>query len=186
MFFSHNFLSHIPHQKVIKQKKITYLHKLCKGLAHLYVFFDVSDDHDHDCDGSTAFHCNFGGCIDKSRVCDFHTDCPLREDEGFICGQSVCAPLCLPFRVTFQHATVLSIQNHKGHRPDRVTVPLHASPPPLSLLGVGSFLIHGSLIQSYSICGEVIGLHFGHVKQALTRAGRYDKKFDHSIFFHCD
>lgn len=46
---------------------------------------DCEDDHDHDCDGSTAFHCNFGGCIDKSRVCDFHTDCPLREDEGFIC-----------------------------------------------------------------------------------------------------
>uniref|UniRef100_A0A667ZAF2 Tyrosine-protein kinase receptor n=1 Tax=Myripristis murdjan TaxID=586833 RepID=A0A667ZAF2_9TELE len=25
------------------------------------------------------------GCIDQSRVCDFHTDCPLGEDEGFIC-----------------------------------------------------------------------------------------------------
>ncbi|XP_031436374.1 leukocyte tyrosine kinase receptor isoform X2 [Clupea harengus] len=45
------------------------------------------DDHglDSDCDESTTFHCNFGGCIDKSRVCDFHTDCPLGEDEGLIC-----------------------------------------------------------------------------------------------------
>ncbi|XP_041929184.1 leukocyte tyrosine kinase receptor isoform X1 [Alosa sapidissima] len=45
------------------------------------------DDHglDSDCDESMTLHCNFGGCIDKSRVCDFHTDCPLGEDEGFIC-----------------------------------------------------------------------------------------------------
>ncbi|XP_078145677.1 tyrosine-protein kinase receptor [Centroberyx gerrardi] len=31
------------------------------------------------------FHCETGGCVDQSRVCDFHTDCPLGEDEGFIC-----------------------------------------------------------------------------------------------------
>uniref|UniRef100_A0A8C9YST6 Tyrosine-protein kinase receptor n=1 Tax=Sander lucioperca TaxID=283035 RepID=A0A8C9YST6_SANLU len=34
-----------------------------------------------------SFHCeNSGGCIDQSQVCNFHTDCPLGEDEGFICG----------------------------------------------------------------------------------------------------
>ncbi|KAM6973240.1 tyrosine-protein kinase receptor-like [Aplochiton taeniatus] len=36
-----------------------------------------------DCDES--FHCDTGGCIDQSRVCDFNSDCPLGEDEGFIC-----------------------------------------------------------------------------------------------------
>ncbi|XP_014065764.2 leukocyte tyrosine kinase receptor isoform X1 [Salmo salar] len=38
-----------------------------------------------DCDEITSFHCDLGGCIDKTRVCDFHSDCPLGEDEGFIC-----------------------------------------------------------------------------------------------------
>ncbi|XP_034419408.1 leukocyte tyrosine kinase receptor [Cyclopterus lumpus] len=34
-----------------------------------------------------SFHCeSSGGCIDQSQVCNFHTDCPLGEDEGFICG----------------------------------------------------------------------------------------------------
>ncbi|KAL2099099.1 hypothetical protein ACEWY4_005579 [Coilia grayii] len=42
-------------------------------------------DRDNECDKATRLHCNFGGCIDRSRVCDFHTDCPLGEDEGFIC-----------------------------------------------------------------------------------------------------
>ncbi|XP_028293415.1 tyrosine-protein kinase receptor isoform X2 [Gouania willdenowi] len=37
-----------------------------------------------DCD--ELFHCeNSGDCIDPSNVCNFHTDCPLGEDEGFIC-----------------------------------------------------------------------------------------------------
>uniref|UniRef100_A0A3Q3QKA4 Tyrosine-protein kinase receptor n=1 Tax=Monopterus albus TaxID=43700 RepID=A0A3Q3QKA4_MONAL len=34
-----------------------------------------------------SFHCeNSDICIDRSQVCNFHTDCPLGEDEGFICG----------------------------------------------------------------------------------------------------
>ncbi|KAM7375897.1 hypothetical protein PAMP_005659 [Pampus punctatissimus] len=38
-------------------------------------------------DCGESFHCeNSGGCIDQSQVCNFHTDCPLGEDEGFICG----------------------------------------------------------------------------------------------------
>ncbi|KAM9354854.1 tyrosine-protein kinase receptor [Pholidichthys leucotaenia] len=33
-----------------------------------------------------SFHCeNSGDCIEPSQVCNFHTDCPLGEDEGFIC-----------------------------------------------------------------------------------------------------
>ncbi|CAL8300415.1 unnamed protein product [Boreogadus saida] len=38
---------------------------------------------DLDCDG--GFQCELGGCLDQSLVCDFHSDCPLGEDEGFIC-----------------------------------------------------------------------------------------------------
>ncbi|XP_052009872.1 tyrosine-protein kinase receptor-like [Xyrauchen texanus] len=38
-----------------------------------------------ECEKLSAFHCNFGGCIEKRQVCDFHTDCPLGEDEGLIC-----------------------------------------------------------------------------------------------------
>lgn len=35
-----------------------------------------------------AFHCeDSGGCIDQRQVCNFHTDCPLGEDEGIICGE---------------------------------------------------------------------------------------------------
>ncbi|TNN84277.1 ALK tyrosine kinase receptor [Liparis tanakae] len=34
-----------------------------------------------------SFHCEHSDeCIDQSQVCNFHTDCPLGEDEGFICG----------------------------------------------------------------------------------------------------
>ncbi|XP_030637308.1 tyrosine-protein kinase receptor, partial [Chanos chanos] len=38
-----------------------------------------------DCDSDLVFHCDYGECIDRSRVCDFHTDCPLGQDEGFTC-----------------------------------------------------------------------------------------------------
>ncbi|XP_051578494.1 tyrosine-protein kinase receptor-like [Myxocyprinus asiaticus] len=38
-----------------------------------------------ECEKLSSFHCDFGGCIEKRRVCDLHTDCPLGEDEGFIC-----------------------------------------------------------------------------------------------------
>ncbi|XP_063040508.1 tyrosine-protein kinase receptor [Engraulis encrasicolus] len=42
-------------------------------------------ERDSECDKTTSLLCNFGDCIDKSRVCDFHTDCPMGEDEGSIC-----------------------------------------------------------------------------------------------------
>lgn len=35
-----------------------------------------------------SFHCvNSDVCIEQSQVCNFHTDCPLGEDEGLICGE---------------------------------------------------------------------------------------------------
>ncbi|XP_026109593.1 ALK tyrosine kinase receptor-like, partial [Carassius auratus] len=38
-----------------------------------------------DCEKYSSLHCHSGGCIEKRRVCDFHTDCPQGEDEGLIC-----------------------------------------------------------------------------------------------------
>ncbi|XP_062326239.1 tyrosine-protein kinase receptor isoform X2 [Osmerus eperlanus] len=46
------------------------------------------DHHDLDLElgcNARSFHCDEGGCIDKMNVCDFHSDCPLGEDEGIIC-----------------------------------------------------------------------------------------------------
>uniref|UniRef100_A0A4W5MIB8 Tyrosine-protein kinase receptor n=1 Tax=Hucho hucho TaxID=62062 RepID=A0A4W5MIB8_9TELE len=61
-----------------------------------------------DCDEITSFHCDLGGCIDKTRVCDFHSDCHLGEDEGFIC---VCfGPLC-------PHADTLPYGAHCSFEP---------------------------------------------------------------------
>lgn len=51
----------------------------------------AADDQAIELDGpcGESFHCeNSGGCIDQSQVCNFHTDCPLGEDEGFICGEA--------------------------------------------------------------------------------------------------
>ncbi|XP_062863986.1 tyrosine-protein kinase receptor [Trichomycterus rosablanca] len=46
------------------------------------------------CKENSEFHCDLGGCIDKSRVCDFHVDCPLGEDEGFICDKLPLGSYC--------------------------------------------------------------------------------------------
>ncbi|KAM9708490.1 tyrosine-protein kinase receptor [Menidia menidia] len=43
---------------------------------------DWAMDQNAECEES--FHCE-DGCIEKSQVCNFHTDCPLGEDEGYIC-----------------------------------------------------------------------------------------------------
>eukprot|EP00066_Takifugu_rubripes_P026763 XP_011616029.1 PREDICTED: leukocyte tyrosine kinase receptor [Takifugu rubripes] len=41
------------------------------------------------------FHCeNSGECIDPTQVCNFHTDCPLGEDEGFICSALPSGSYC--------------------------------------------------------------------------------------------
>lgn len=45
------------------------------------------DEMDPDCVENSAIRCDLGSCIDKSKVCDFYSDCPLGEDEGFICGE---------------------------------------------------------------------------------------------------
>ncbi|XP_049917569.1 tyrosine-protein kinase receptor [Epinephelus moara] len=51
---------------------------------------DAESEHEEialDADCGESFYCiNSGGCIDQSQVCNFHTDCALGEDEGFICG----------------------------------------------------------------------------------------------------
>lgn len=45
-----------------------------------------SEDEDLNEECEESFHCeNSGGCIAQSQVCNFHTDCPLGEDEGFMC-----------------------------------------------------------------------------------------------------
>ncbi|XP_027028683.2 leukocyte tyrosine kinase receptor isoform X1 [Tachysurus fulvidraco] len=47
-----------------------------------------------DCVENSATRCYLGGCIDKSKVCDFHSDCPLGEDEGFICDTLPLGSYC--------------------------------------------------------------------------------------------
>ncbi|XP_046711349.1 leukocyte tyrosine kinase receptor isoform X2 [Silurus meridionalis] len=47
-----------------------------------------------DCDENSAVRCDLGGCIDKSKVCDFHSDCPLGEDEGLICDTLPLGSYC--------------------------------------------------------------------------------------------
>ncbi|KAM8916466.1 tyrosine-protein kinase receptor isoform 1-T1 [Spinachia spinachia] len=53
-------------------------------------FIDCKAEHQfigHEAACGESFHCeNSGVCIDQSQVCNFHTDCPLGEDEGFICA----------------------------------------------------------------------------------------------------
>ncbi|KAK7904348.1 hypothetical protein WMY93_016955 [Mugilogobius chulae] len=42
-----------------------------------------------------SFHCDAtGDCVEPSHVCDFHTDCPFGEDEGFICGALPLGSYC--------------------------------------------------------------------------------------------
>ncbi|XP_055718821.1 tyrosine-protein kinase receptor-like [Salvelinus fontinalis] len=76
--------------------QVTLLYSTCLGKDRASLALDSLDlrdcdigHHDlelgTDCDKSKSFHCDLGGCIDKTSVCDFHGDCPLGEDEGFIC-----------------------------------------------------------------------------------------------------
>ncbi|KAE8289941.1 ALK tyrosine kinase receptor [Larimichthys crocea] len=75
--------------------QVTLLYTTCLGEDGSIValdsleFIDCEAEHQVELDASCEedFHCeNSGGCIDPSQVCNFHTDCPLGEDEGFICG----------------------------------------------------------------------------------------------------
>lgn len=58
-----------------------------------------------DCIEDMSFHCEFGDCIDKSKVCDFHNDCPLAEDEGPVCGESKHAVKCKVVKQIFRRLT---------------------------------------------------------------------------------
>eukprot|EP00064_Thunnus_orientalis_P012355 superscaffoldBa00001886_g12390 len=75
--------------------QVTLLYTSCVGEDGATVALDslelIDCESEHqdielDVDCGESFHCeNSGGCIDQSQVCNFHTDCPLGEDEGFIC-----------------------------------------------------------------------------------------------------
>ncbi|TMS21285.1 ALK tyrosine kinase receptor, partial [Larimichthys crocea] len=78
--------------------QVTLLYTTCLGEDGSIValdsleFIDCEAEHQVELDASCEedFHCeNSGGCIDPSQVCNFHTDCPLGEDEGFICGEGL-------------------------------------------------------------------------------------------------
>ncbi|XP_068194424.1 tyrosine-protein kinase receptor [Antennarius striatus] len=76
--------------------QVTLLYTSCLGSNQGTVALDslelIDCDSEHqiiklDMGCVDSFHCgNSGGCIDNSQVCNFHTDCPLGDDEGFICA----------------------------------------------------------------------------------------------------
>ncbi|XP_060790032.1 tyrosine-protein kinase receptor isoform X1 [Neoarius graeffei] len=47
-----------------------------------------------DCEENSTVRCDLGGCVDKRKVCDFRSDCPLGEDEGFICDMLPLGSYC--------------------------------------------------------------------------------------------
>uniref|UniRef100_A0AAQ6IGE1 receptor protein-tyrosine kinase n=1 Tax=Anabas testudineus TaxID=64144 RepID=A0AAQ6IGE1_ANATE len=72
--------------------QLTLLYSSCVGEDRAMVALDsleiinCESEHQGAACGE-SFHCeNSDVCIDPSHVCNFHTDCPLGEDEGFICG----------------------------------------------------------------------------------------------------
>uniref|UniRef100_A0A8C7YVV8 Tyrosine-protein kinase receptor n=1 Tax=Oryzias sinensis TaxID=183150 RepID=A0A8C7YVV8_9TELE len=69
------YTSCVPEDRMVALDSLDFIH--CE-----------SDDEDKDLHPACgeSFHCeNSGSCINQSKVCNFHTDCPLGEDEGFIC-----------------------------------------------------------------------------------------------------
>ncbi|XP_016400064.1 ALK tyrosine kinase receptor-like [Sinocyclocheilus rhinocerous] len=58
------------------------------------VMGDDNLDLGSDCEKDSSLHCHSGGCIEKRRVCDFHTDCPQGEDEGLICNTLPLGSYC--------------------------------------------------------------------------------------------
>ncbi|PWA16479.1 hypothetical protein CCH79_00004382 [Gambusia affinis] len=75
--------------------QVTLLYTSCGGEGEVTVALDSLDF--IDCGSGDeamdlnpmcgkSFHCvNSDVCIEQSQVCNFHTDCPLGEDEGLIC-----------------------------------------------------------------------------------------------------
>ncbi|XP_023249508.1 ALK tyrosine kinase receptor-like isoform X1 [Seriola lalandi dorsalis] len=72
--------------------EVTLLYTSCLGQDGVTVALDslelINCESEHeDAVCGESFHCvNSEVCIDPSQVCNFHTDCPFGEDEGFICG----------------------------------------------------------------------------------------------------
>ncbi|XP_038142182.1 leukocyte tyrosine kinase receptor [Cyprinodon tularosa] len=75
--------------------QVTLLYASCEGEGRVSVALDSLDFIDcvsgvmasklNDECGQSVHCVNSGGCIDQSQVCNFHTDCPMGEDEGLIC-----------------------------------------------------------------------------------------------------
>ncbi|XP_010877406.2 leukocyte tyrosine kinase receptor isoform X2 [Esox lucius] len=81
--------------------QVVLLYSTCLGSDRGYLALDslelVGCDVGHqnpECDESASFHCDIGGCVDKTRVCDLRSDCPLGEDEGIICDSMPYGALC--------------------------------------------------------------------------------------------
>ncbi|XP_060918378.1 tyrosine-protein kinase receptor isoform X2 [Labrus mixtus] len=83
--------------------QVTLLYTSCLGKDGTTVALDSLELIDCDSDPidgldapcGESFHCeNSGGCIDQSLVCNFHTDCPLGEDEGLICAGLLSGSHC--------------------------------------------------------------------------------------------
>ncbi|KAF6721798.1 ALK tyrosine kinase receptor [Oryzias melastigma] len=69
------YTSCVPEDRVVALDSLDFIH--CE-----------LDDDDEDLHAvcEESFHCeNSGSCINQSKVCNFHTDCPMGEDEGLIC-----------------------------------------------------------------------------------------------------
>uniref|UniRef100_A0A4W6FED9 Tyrosine-protein kinase receptor n=1 Tax=Lates calcarifer TaxID=8187 RepID=A0A4W6FED9_LATCA len=65
--------------------EVTLLYTSCLGEDGVTVALDSLEL--IDCEsGDIGSNCFCKVCIDPSQVCNFHTDCPFGEDEGFICG----------------------------------------------------------------------------------------------------
>uniref|UniRef100_A0A8C1KEI5 Tyrosine-protein kinase receptor n=1 Tax=Cyprinus carpio TaxID=7962 RepID=A0A8C1KEI5_CYPCA len=76
--------------------QVTVQYSSCSNL-YGFLWLSAVDDYldlGSDCEKYSSLHCDSGGCIEKRRVCDFHTDCPQGEDEGLICNSLPLGSYC--------------------------------------------------------------------------------------------
>uniref|UniRef100_A0A8C1WME4 Tyrosine-protein kinase receptor n=1 Tax=Cyprinus carpio TaxID=7962 RepID=A0A8C1WME4_CYPCA len=76
--------------------QVTVQYSSCSNL-YGFLWLSAVDDYldlGSDCEKYSSLHCHSGGCIEKRRVCDFHTDCPQGEDEGLICNSLPLGSYC--------------------------------------------------------------------------------------------
>ncbi|KAG7511076.1 ALK tyrosine kinase receptor-like [Solea senegalensis] len=78
--------------KVVEPFELSLVYSSCLWGSEVTVALDSLELIDCESEHQDAicgeyFHCVHSEvCIDPSQVCNFHTDCPYGEDEGFICG----------------------------------------------------------------------------------------------------